>query len=454
MPMIRRYRTINEALDYLYSFINYEVDSSFAYGAVHYNVERTLKLLDLLGNPERDLRFIHVAGTKGKGSVCALLDALLRAENRKTGVFISPHVDRINERITVNGLPISDRELIDLLNLFPSLIEAFTEEHPTTFEILTAMAVRYFRDQKVDYAILETGMGGRFDSTNFCNPCVSIITSISYDHMDKLGGRIEEIAGEKAGIIKPGRPVVLGYQVYEVKEVFSARARTLRAPLFRVDEHCSYEIVESSERGTRFHARIGARDLPFLFLSLAGRHQVENVLAAMLSLEILGLLPGLEQLREALASLSVPTRLELIEGKRRFLLDSAHNRDSARVVAETLQGTYRYDRLITIAGVVKGKDIEGILGELARVSDRIIITEPVTHKELDTDLVISKARNLQPDAVLIPDIRKALAHAVSLSGPDDLILITGSFYTTSPARRLLLHPDGGSGERTNQMNLR
>jgi dihydrofolate synthase/folylpolyglutamate synthase len=446
MPKFRRFRTIDQALDYLYSFINYEVDSSAVYGAVHYNLERTLRLLDLLGNPERDLRFIHVAGTKGKGSVCAVLDALLRTGNHRTGVFISPHVDRVNERIAVDGLPISDRSFVELINLFPPLIETFAEEPPTTFEILTAMAVRYFRERGVEYAILETGMGGRFDSTNFCNPCVSVITSISYDHMDKLGDRIEDIAGEKAGIIKPGKPVVLGYQVYDVTEVFSARARALQAPLYRVDEHCVYEIVESSERGSRFDTRIDGRELPSLFLSLPGHHQVENALVAMLGLEVLGLLPGPEQLREALASLSIPTRLELIEGERRFLLDSAHNRDSARVVADTLQEAYRYDRLITIAGVVKGKDIEGILGELARVSDWLIITEPVTHKELDTDLVISTARTLQPDAVLIPDISRAIAYAVSHSGPGDLILVTGSFYTTSPARRLLLHPDKGRGK--------
>jgi dihydrofolate synthase/folylpolyglutamate synthase len=449
MPGIRRFHTIDEALDYLYSFINYEVDSSFVYGAVHYNVERTVRLLGLLGNPERDLRFIHVAGTKGKGSVCALLDGILRAGQQRTGVFISPHVDRVNERITVDGRPISDREFIGLLNLFPPLIESFGEDPPTTFEILTAMAVRHFRERRVDYAILETGMGGRFDSTNFCNPCVSIITSISYDHMDKLGDRIEDIAGEKAGIIKPGKPVVLGLQVYEVTEIFSERARALGSPLFRVDEHCSCEIVESSERGSRFHARIEGRELPSLFLSLPGRHQVENALASLLGLEVLGLLPGIEQLRGALASLSVPARLELIEGERRFLLDSAHNRDSARVVADTLETSYRYDHLITIAGVVKGKDVEGILHELNRVSDTLIITEPVTHKELDTDLVISKARMFQPGAVLIPDISAAISHAVSLSGPGDLILITGSFYTTSPARRLLLNCEYGADGKPN-----
>jgi dihydrofolate synthase/folylpolyglutamate synthase len=444
VAMRKAFQTIDEALDYLYGFINYEVDSSPAYGPVHYNLERTRTLLDLLGGPDRGLCFIHVAGTKGKGSVCGVIDAALRAGGRRTGTFISPHIERVNERITVEGKPISDLEFVELMNRFPPLIDTFPENKPTTFEILTAMAVQYFRERDVEYAVLETGMGGRFDSTNFCNPCVAIITSISYDHMDKLGDRIEDIAGEKSGIIKQGKPVVLGYQHYDVTEIFSRRARALQAPLYLAVEHCSYEIIESSERGSRFNARIRGRDFPSLFLSLPGRHQVENVVTAMLGLEIIGLLPSVDEMRRPLTSLSIPTRLELIETERRFLLDSAHNRDSARVVADALQQVFRYDRLITIAGIVKGKDTEGILGELARVSDMLVITEPVTHKELDTDQVIAKAKALLPEAVLIPDIGEALQYAISRSGPGDLILITGSFYTTSPARGLLM-PNGADG---------
>jgi len=436
--MTRRFRTLDESLDYLYSFINYEVDSSFAYGAVHYNVERTRKLLGLLGNPEEDLHFIHVAGTKGKGSVCMLMDVLLRAGNFRTGMFTSPHIERVNERIAVDGNPISDEEFIGLVNRFPPLIKTFRDDVPTTFEILTAMAVLCFRAREIDYGILETGMGGRFDSTNFCDPLIAVITSISYDHMDKLGNRIEDIAGEKAGIIKPGRPAVLAYQVYDVKDVFIERAQAIHAPLYLVNERCFYEILEASERGSRFHARIDGVDLPDLSLSLTGRHQVENTITALLCLKLLGILPELDRIREALCSVSIVTRLELIEGTRRFLLDSAHNRDSARVVVEALQTSYRYDRLVTIAGIVKDKDVQGILDQLASVTDLLIITEPVTHKDLDTELVMRYASGVHPDAVLIPDISEAIGYAVSHSRPGDLILITGSFYTTSPARNIVL----------------
>jgi dihydrofolate synthase/folylpolyglutamate synthase len=432
-------RTLDETLDYLYSFINYEVDSSLAYGAVYYNVGRTVKLLELLGNPQDHLHFIHVAGTKGKGSVCIILDALLRADTQRTGMFTSPHIERINERISVCGQPISDGEFINLMNRFPPLIEKFDRDSvPTTFEILTAMAAQYFKEKEVDYTILETGMGGRFDSTNFCNPLMSIITPISYDHMDKLGERIEDIAGEKAGIIKPGKPVVLGYQTYDVTDVFTSAASKLEAPLYRVKSHCSFEIRKSSERGTLFDAEVFGKEIPGIFLSLAGRHQVENAVTALLGLEILKLLPADRALHHALSSLEFPTRLELIEGKRRFLLDSAHNEDSARVLVETLHSSYSYDRLVTIVGIVKHKDVAGIIKRLTQVSDLLIITDPVTHKDLDTDMVVAAARSAHSDTLLLRDIGEAISYAVDNSDSADIILITGSFYTTSPARNIIM----------------
>ncbi len=431
--------TLDEALDYLYSFVNHEVDASFAYGAVHYNVDRTVKLLELLGNPQKKLDFIHVAGTKGKGSVCTILDTLLRAACQRTGLFTSPHIARVNERISVCGEPVPDGDFIDLMNLFPPLVNGFKREDvPTTFEILTAMAVLYFSEKKVDYAVLETGMGGRFDSTNFCDPILTVITPISYDHVDKLGHRIEDIAGEKAGIIKPDRPVVLGYQVYDVADVFISRAAASNAPLYRVDSHCSFQIRELSERGVSFDAVVDGMRFPDIFLSLVGRHQVENAVTALFGLKIVNLLPERDALVDALSSVAFPTRLELIKGERRFLLDSAHNEDSARVLVEALRSSYRYDRLLTIAGIVKDKDIRGILRQLAQVSSQLIITDPVTLKVLDTDAVVSTARSVHAETVFIRDIAEAISYAVDNSDFDDLILITGSFYTTSPAREILI----------------
>jgi dihydrofolate synthase/folylpolyglutamate synthase len=427
--------TIDEALDYLYSFINYETDSSFAYGAVHYNVDRTVKLLNMLNNPEKESKIIHVAGTKGKGSLCHILSALLRVQGITVGMFTSPHIMRVNERISKNGIEIEDNELIDLLNKFPSLIDTFPPDNlPTTFEILTALAMYFFSIKGVEYTILETGMGGRFDSTNFSDPLISIITSISYDHMDKLGERIEEIASEKAGIMKQNRPVVVGYQKYEVFEIFREKASRLNSQYYRTEDICSYHIEKLTPAGSEFSALIDGVRFEKLFLSMSGKHQVENAVSALLALKVLDLLPDEHGVREALKGIAIPVRLELIVNSRRFLLDSAHNEDSARTVCETVKSVYSARRIIVVVGIVKGKDIQGILENVSKIADTLIITEPITHKELNTDLVYNKALELFPAAILIENIYEAIDYAVKITDKADLIFITGSFYITSPAR--------------------
>jgi dihydrofolate synthase/folylpolyglutamate synthase len=440
--MKKEMKTLDEALDYLYSFINYEVDSSYAYGAVHYNVDRTRKLLELLRNPQNGFDIIHVAGTKGKGSVCTILDRILRACGYSTGLFTSPHVHRVNERIQLNGDPIGDNELIRLINLFPVFIETFrAEDTPTTFEILTAAAVHYFKENGIRFGILETGMGGRFDSTNFSDPVISIITPVSYDHVDKLGEHIQDIAFEKAGIMKSGKPVVIGYQAYDVKDVFGGRAEELGCPLYHTEELCSYSVSQATERGTFFDAVIDGEHFSDLYLSLSGRHQVENAVTALLSLKILDLLPDSRALLKALSSINFPTRLELFEGDRRFLLDSAHNADSARVLVQAIRDGFQFKSLTTIVGIVKEKDTAGIIQQLHGISDKLIITDPVTHKELDTDSVYQFARSLGGIPKLIGHIEEAIEYAVDNTDSDDLILITGSFYTTSPARSYILGRD-------------
>jgi dihydrofolate synthase/folylpolyglutamate synthase len=435
---------IDEALDYLYSFINYETDSSYSYEPIHYNVDRTIRLLDLLGNPQNGLKIIHVAGTKGKGSVCQILNNLLGSLDYIIGVFTSPHIDRVNERITVKEQQIKDEEFIDLINIIYPLIESFpVDSKPTTFEILTAMAAYYFKMKGVEFAILETGMGGRFDSTNFSNPVLSVITSISYDHVDKLGEHIHQIAAEKAGIIKKSKPVVVGYQVYDVLDIFKRKSVEEGCVCYSTGELCSYNIVSATETGTLFNTNIDGLALKNIFISLPGEHQVENAVLALHALKILGLLPKDSAIRKALENIHMPARLELIVKDRRYLLDSAHNEDSSRVLVRAVKNAYNYNKLVTVVGIVKGKDIQGILKNIASISDSLIITEPVTHKDLDTENVYKKARELYPSAVLKKGLKYAVEYAAEISGGDDLILITGSFYTTSPARSMITAKTAG-----------
>ncbi|MFW6137880.1 MAG: bifunctional folylpolyglutamate synthase/dihydrofolate synthase [Spirochaetota bacterium] len=430
--------TIDQALDYLYSFINYEVDSSFSYTALNYNVQRTLRLLHLLGDPHQYTKIIHVAGTKGKGSVCKMLSVLLNVQHYRTGLFTSPHIQKVNERIVVNENQIQDHEIVQLANMLEPLVNRFPiQDKPTTFELFTVMAMQYFKMKKVQYSILETGMGGRFDSTNFSDPELSIITSISYDHMDKLGTRIEDIAFEKAGIIKPGKPVVIGYQKLDVHNILTSRALQQHSPWYDASELCTYHITDISSSGARFDAEVYGTGYRDLFISLVGEHQVENAVSALLALKVLGLLPEEEKIKKALAGIDFPTRLELIEAQTRFLLDSAHNHDSSRALAAAVKKAYHFHRLISVVGIVKGKDVHGILKNIASISQKIIITEPVTHKQLDTEYVYRTACSIAPRVVLVRDIREAIQYAAALATDKDLVLITGSFYTTSPAREYI-----------------
>ncbi|UCB45775.1 MAG: hypothetical protein JSV25_16490 [Spirochaetota bacterium] len=432
-------KTLDEALDYLYSFINYETDSSFPYEALHYNVERTVELLNLMGNPHQGKIIIHVAGTKGKGSICKIIATLLEARNLRVGLFTSPHIEKVNERIVVDGRQIEDLEIVEIINELVPLIERFPKDNqPTTFEILTAAAMHYFNIKGADHVVLETGMGGRFDSTNFSDPVVSVISPISIDHTDKLGEEIHLIAKEKAGIIKPGKPVVVGYQRHEVEGIFRERSRKLKSKYYNVRESCSYTIQEMDETGTLFDAMIDGSSYKGLFLSLPGVHQVENAVTSLLALKVIDLLPSEQIMKSVFGDICFPTRLELIKKERRFLLDSAHNRDSAEALVSAIKALYRYDKLFTIVGIVKGKDVEGIVGSLASVSDEMIVCEPVTHKELDTAHVFDTAKRFLPHCRLIADIYDAIHAAVHESAEDDLILVTGSFYTTSPVRSYLL----------------
>ena len=432
-------KTIDEALDYLYSFINYETNTGYIYNSLYYNVKRTISLLEKIGNPQKGIKFIHVAGTKGKGSVCMILSKILKELGYKTGLFLSPHIERINERISIDETEISNEDFIKYLNRLKPAIEEFPRDNrPTTFEILTAMAVLYFKDNGVDFAILETGMGGRYDSTNFVKPLASVITSISYDHMDKLGDSIEKIAGEKAGIIKENTPVIVGIQRYPVYEIFSKQANSLNAPYYEVENSCEYLIKSVHINKTRFNVRIYDTCIRGLKTSLIGKHQVENILTALLTLKVIGFFPSKRTINRSIRNLNFKTRFEIIKKKKHlYVLDSAHNEESSKRLVEALKDYFKDKKVFSVVGIVKGKDTSGIIKHIASISEKIIVTEPITHKELDTQEVYRKARANKDDTILIRNIYEAIKKAEELADRSGIILITGSFYTTSPARDYL-----------------
>ena len=415
-------------------------------------------LLGSLGNPDRRFPSALIAGTNGKGSVAAMLARILSEHGFRTGLYTSPHLVRVEERIRIGDDIIPEKDFCRALSAVREGAERLLASgglgHPSTFfEVLTAAALAHFAEEAVDFAVLEVGMGGRFDATNAVTPLLAVITTVSLDHQKYLGRTLGEIAFEKAGIIKKGKPAVVGYQRYSILPVLERKAAEEGSRLYRTESLCRYDLRRLSSKGSLFDAVVDGISLEKLFLSLPGRHQVENAVTVLLGLKVLDLLPPADGVRATLTQIRFPTRLELFEGQvrvrsgsgggmRRVLLDSAHNEDSARVLVEALREAYRYGRLFTILGIVKGKDVRGIVQNLAPVSDELIVTEPKTHKELDTERVVSEARSLKPSALFIPDIRDAIEHAVSVSNADDLILVTGSFYATSPARSYLLRAFG------------
>jgi len=433
-------KDIDEALDYLYSFIDYETQVEHLYNRMNYNVSRTLKLLDFMKNPHKELKIFHVAGTKGKGTVCYLLENFLRKKGFRTGLFISPHIEKINERISVCGQDITDGEIIDLMNIVKPIIDGMIgSDKPTTFEILTVIAMYYFKEKGAEYVVLETGMGGRLDSTNFSTPLVSVITSISYDHMDKLGDTIEKIAWEKAGIIKPNVPIVLSFQEYCcVVEICRRIARKNKSDFYYVPDYMSYRIIEQNERGTSFDLWKNNEVIENVFLALPGKHQINNGLTSIMALEVGGIKTQLEDIREVFSSISLPVRVELVEmGGLKIILDSAHNESSARCLIDTIRQHFSYRRLISVVGIVEGKDSFGVISNIAPVSDTLIITNPVSHKPTDPEKVWKKSLMFRKDSLLLPDLKQALLAACQVAEKNDIIIVTGSFYTVSPAMEII-----------------
>ncbi|MCE1254600.1 MAG: bifunctional folylpolyglutamate synthase/dihydrofolate synthase, partial [Anaerolineae bacterium] len=329
-----------EALDYLYSLVDYSLTRSFRYSPEKFDLNRMREFLTLLGNPEKDFRCIHVAGTKGKGSVSAFIANSLQTAGYKTGLYTSPHLSDYCERIQINHQSISHEDFELLINELKPVIARI--QQLSTFEVTTAMAFLHFSRQKVDAAVVEVGLGGRLDATNVVDPVAAVITSISYDHMAVLGNTLELIAAEKGGIIKTGRPVISSPQKAEVDAVLSRITDERSAPIYRTGEDYLFESVSFSLDGQSFSAwnvKEGENSQKTFSIPLLGKHQVENAVTALAALRVAndnGLPVTDEDIKKGFASVVWPGRFELLSTDPYVVVDSAHNRDSARRLRETL----------------------------------------------------------------------------------------------------------------------
>lgn len=415
-------------------------------------LERMNVLLERLGRPDRRLKFIHVAGTNGKGSTCAFLDSVLRAAGYDVGMFTSPFIEKYTSRIQYNGESLPEDTMLGLVNrLLPVAVEMEREYGPLSmFELTTALAILYFATVAYpDYVVWETGLGGRLDCTNAVVPVITVITNVGLDHTDVLGETIAEIAAEKAGIIKSGVPVVTAADAPEALEVIRRTASGKKAKLYTLNEEFHYRTKEMQEGQQSFDFEGLFRNVPNVEITLNGQHQQTNAAVALMTLEVLrqyyALVIDDEDLYTGMKQASWIGRLELLDGTPRLLLDGAHNPDGAKALVGALQEIFTYEKLIFVLAMVRNKNHREYLRHILPIVDTLIVTEPEFFKampaaELHEAVEAEKRKSgVQAMPALEPDWKAAIEQAKRTAGPNDLIVLSGSLYFLSDARSWLLN---------------
>lgn len=436
--------TFADATRYLSSFTNYERQPQVPYTRETFNLDAFETFLAHLENPHQRLNSIVVAGTKGKGSTAAMIASIAQASGLKVGLYSSPHLCSIRERIQVDGKMISEGDFAALVTqLLPHLEAPGPGEMRglrTFFEILTAMALIHFRAVRVDLAVLEVGLGGRLDATNVVTPLLSVITPISLDHTDILGETIPLIAREKAGIIKPQGLAVVAPQPPEALAVIRAVCASQGARLVDVEREVHWRPVHSSWRGSVFALESPIRSYPRLEIPLAGPHQILNAATAIVAVEQLeaqGLPIVQEGISQGLRRVRWEGRLETVSRQPWVVLDGAHNRDSARRVREALATCFAYRRLILVLGIAANKDLEGIIEELVPLASQTIATQAEPARAAPPQRLAELACKWTAHVLVQEDVREALVQAVALAEAEDLVLVTGSLYLVGDAKRCL-----------------
>ncbi len=418
----------NEALEYIHG--------TYKFG-IKLGLENIKSLLKLMGDPQKKLKFVHIAGTNGKGSTVAFISSILTEAGLKTGIYTSPFINRYNERIKINSKNISDCELAYLTATVKEKVDEMLADggsHPTEFEIGTAIALKYFADNNCDIVVLEVGMGGRFDSTNIIEEAlVSVITTISFDHMQWLGSTLPEIAFEKAGIIKEKGTVVLYPQRREVEEVFEAVCTEKEAHLVKVDfsKLCTLKF---DIQGRTFNFENHKE----LKIKLLGEHQAKNAVVALKAVEILhnkGYNITEDAIKKGLLKAVWPGRFEVVNEKPVVIIDGAHNREGAKVLADTLKNYFPNKKITFIIGVLKDKEYIQIIEAVIPAAKRFVTVTPnnkraLASKEL-ANIISTYCKNVQDSDTIVNAIDKCLGEA----GPDDIICVFGSLYYIGEVRK-------------------
>jgi dihydrofolate synthase/folylpolyglutamate synthase len=398
---------------------------------IKFGLSSTLSLLSRLDLDYPKGRYLHIAGTNGKGSVAAMLSAILSRAGYPVGLFTSPHLVSFQERYRLGDQEIPPGRLLEVINEVRAAVD--DHEPPTFFEFATAMAFLYFLKAGATPIILETGMGGRLDATNIVHPLISVITNISRDHQEHLGQGLVAIAGEKAGIIKPGTPLVTFARQKQVLQLFQQRCREVGASLYQGGR----DFKTRGKPGGAFDYSGLEQDIPGLTLNLRGRHQYDNAAVALAVVELLrreGFSVSATAIREGLRSTRWPGRLEQVPQDRRVLLDGAHNPSAALTLAQNLKLARNHGRLILVMGIMADKDVDAILARLLPLAQMVIFTQPRYFRAATPRDLARRAQPYGLEILQTPEVAAAVQQAQSLAGPEDRIVITGSLYTVGEAK--------------------
>jgi len=421
----RQNPSYRESVSWLYSLQKF---------GIKFGLSRTSNLLEAFGNPHLGQRYIHIAGTNGKGSVGAMLESILMRSGLKVGFYSSPHLVSFTERVRINRAFIKKDHAASLIRELEGVTSQ--KEPPTFFELTTAMALIYFFRNNIDVGIIEVGMGGRLDATNVIHPMVSVITNIGLEHREFLGDTIIEIAKEKAGIIKKGADLVTAAHQPPVIGLFDSLCRKKGAPLWRLGHDVRYRRLPS---GLLEYRGLGDR-YRNLEVGLKGRFQYRNAALALLTVEILkgkGLAVSDEAIRLGLADLMWPGRLEQVSSDPTIILDGAHNPSAMRSLAHSIKRDFDFEQLILVLGVMADKDVSNILKEILPLASRAIYTRPAYHRAAAPQCLMDMAKEYGKAGEVHFSIPAAIDRARSLAGKRDLILITGSLFTIGEVKSYL-----------------
>ena len=416
--------------------MNYEETIAYIHSAYWKGTKdgllRTRELLSLLGDPQDRLKFIHVAGTNGKGSTCAMLASILKAAGYRTGLYTSPFVNRFNERISLNGEPISDQSLVDIFERIRPIVDAMPNQ-PSEFELITCAAMLYYYEQKCDVVVLEVGMGGEFDSTNVIQtPLLTIITAMGFDHMKYLGNTMTEIASAKAGIIKHGGTTLIYGENPEADQVF-------RETCDRMDSRL---VVTDHSRITDNAHTLRGHDLSFgpfdhIHLPLIGTHQVKNaavVLTAVEELNRAGLIIPNAAVYEGMKTVQWPARMELLSESPVFLLDGGHNPHGFHAAAETIRELFPGQKVTIMMGVMADKDHGDMIRQLMPQAKRFITVRPDSPRAMTSEALAEEIRSLGGEAESAGSVENGVKTLLNEAGKEDVLLAIGSLYMAGDVR--------------------